>query len=141
MAKLSLQILSRTENLQLVREFIAERARGSGFDDATVQDIVLAVDEACTNIIRHGYEGKPDETIEVVVHTLENAFEVCIFDRGKTFDPATVKPPDIQKNADRKTRGGFGLYLMKKLMDDVEFRFLPGAPNELRMRKYLVPRS
>lgn len=137
----SLRILSRTENLQAVRKFITAHARTSGFDEETVQNIVLAVDEACTNIIRHAYNGNPDGVIDIHVQNVGNALEVQIFDTGKKFDPSRIQPPDVQKNVHRQERGGFGLYLMKRLMDEVEFHFAPGAPNTLRMRKYLSARS
>ncbi|MBP8975499.1 MAG: ATP-binding protein [Bacteroidetes bacterium] len=132
-----LRIMSRTENLRSVRNFVAAKARQFGFGEDEVQNIILAVDEACTNIIKHGYNGNPDKSIDIMIDASSNVFEVRIYDTGRTFDPSAVKPPAIQKHMKHHERGGYGLFLMKNLMDEVEFVFRPDVPNELRLRKYL----
>ncbi len=129
-------IKSRTEFLQKVREFIEERTLQYGFSEDVAQNIVLAVDEACTNSIKHGYSNDPNQTIKVEVSQTPLYFEVRIYDKGKTFNPDAIEEPDVKKNIQRHERGGFGLYLMKKLMDKVEFHFVPGSENTIVMRKY-----
>ena len=61
--KLTKSILSRTDKLLEVREFVLEAARNSGFSEEEASKIVLAVDEACTNVIKHAYQFAPDRTI------------------------------------------------------------------------------
>lgn len=131
------KIISKTDNLVEVREFIGSAARQLGFDEEEISNIVLAVDEACTNIIKHAYQYAPDKEIEISLVLNNEFFEVKIFDNGKSFDPETLRPPDLKSNLGKHRRGGLGVYLMKRLMDKVEYHFQPGKRNEVHLVKYL----
>ena len=120
-----------------VREFISEAAREFGFQDEETANIVLSVDEACTNTIKHAYQFAPDQKIEIDVLRGKDSFEVRITDKGKPFDPELIKPPDLRQHLTQYRRGGLGVYLMKRLMDKVEYSFKPGKKNEVRLIKYL----
>jgi serine/threonine-protein kinase RsbW len=135
----SLTIESRTERLIAVREFVSEAARTLGFSDEDVSKIALAVDEACTNVIKHAYRYDPGRDITVTVGTAENAFEVAIRDHGVQFDPTGVQKPDMKEYLTNFRRGGLGVYLMRSLMDRVEYSIKPGERNEVRLIK-LLPR-
>ena len=100
-------------------------------------NIVLAVDEACTNIIKHAYEYAADKEIEISILQNNRSFEIRIYDNGRTFDPSTLRPPDLKEHIGHLRRGGLGVYLMKRLMDKVEYNFYPGKRNEVRLTKYL----
>jgi serine/threonine-protein kinase RsbW len=132
----SKRILSRTDNLLEVREFVGEEARAFGFSDEDAANIVLAVDEACTNIIKHAYQYATDKEIEVSVVPKNRSFEIRIFDNGRSFDPGTIRQPDLKEHIGHRKRGGLGVYLMKKLMDKVEYNFHKGKRNEVRLIKY-----
>ncbi len=136
--KISKTIPSRTDNLLEVREFVSEAARQFGFGDEDIANIVLAVDEACTNIIKHAYQYAPDKEILVSIVRNDGAFEVRIKDNGKNFDPNELRPPDLKQNLSHHRRGGLGVYLMKKLMDKVEYHFTEGKSNEVSLVKYLT---
>jgi serine/threonine-protein kinase RsbW len=129
------RIPSRTENLLEVREFVGSAARSFGFSDEDIANIVLAVDEACTNIIKHAYQYAGDKEIEVSILPSNRSFEIRIFDNGKSFDPSTLRPPDLKEHIGHHRRGGLGVYLMKRLMDKVEYNFNPGKRNEVRLIK------
>ncbi len=135
--KISKTVLSRTDNLLEVRDFVSDAARQFGFSDEDVANIVLAVDEACTNIIKHAYQYAPDKEIMVSIIRNNGAFEVKIQDSGKNFDPNVLQPPDLRQNLSHHRRGGLGVYLMKKLMDKVEYNFTAGKSNEVSLVKYL----
>ena len=83
----TLHIESRTERLIAVRDFVSDAAREFGFADEDVNKIALAVDEACTNVIKHAYRFAPDRDIAVTVRPHNAAFEVAIRDTGIGFDP------------------------------------------------------
>ncbi|MBI3004369.1 MAG: ATP-binding protein [Ignavibacteriales bacterium] len=130
-------ILSRTDHLSEVRAFVSEAASAFGFLDEDIANISLAVDEACTNIIKHAYQNAPDKEIEIsVIHNKKN-FEIRIVDFGRRFNPQELKAPDLRRNLAHHRRGGLGVYLMKRLMDKVEYNFMPGRHNEVRLIKYL----
>ena len=133
----TITIQSRTERLIRVREFVSTAARKFGFGDEDVSKIALAVDEACTNIIKHAYESDPRKNISVTIKGRNGTFEVAIRDSGAEFDPAGVPSPDMQEYLTHYRRGGLGMYLMKSLMDKIEYNIKPGRPNEVRLTKYL----
>lgn len=133
----SIQIESRTERLIAVREFVSEAAHEFGFTDEDVSKIALAVDEACTNVIKHAYKFDPTKTIQVVVRTDNGVFEIAIRDTGTQFNPAQVRRPDMKEYLSHYRKGGLGVFLMKSLMDKVEYEIAPGKMNEVRLIKYL----
>jgi serine/threonine-protein kinase RsbW len=135
--KISKTVLSRTDHLLEVRDFVSDAARQFGFGEEDVANIVLAVDEACTNIIKHAYQYAPDKKIFIAIHRKNGTFEVTIKDNGKNFDPDALKAPDLKRNLSHHRRGGLGVYLMKKLMDRVEYNFEAGQSNEVSLVKYL----
>jgi serine/threonine-protein kinase RsbW len=129
-------IPSRTDCLIEIREFVGSAARSFGFSEEETANIILAVDEACTNIIKHAYQYVADKKIEVAITQDNDVFEVKIFDNGRTFDPSTLQPPDLKEHIGHQRRGGLGVYLMKRLMDKVEYNFKPGKRNEVTLIKY-----
>jgi len=133
----SIHIESKTERLIAVRDFVSAAAQEFGFTDEEISKIALAVDEACTNVIKHAYKFDPGKKITVTVKRGKGVFEVSILDTGKQFNPAGVQTPDMKEYLSQFRRGGLGVYLMKTLMDKVEYNFEPGQPNEVRLTKYL----
>jgi serine/threonine-protein kinase RsbW len=133
----SIQVESRTERLITVRDFVSEAARSFGFGDEDISKIALAVDEACTNIIKHAYRSDPTKIIQVKVRAGNGTFEVAIQDEGIRFNPTQVQPPDMREYLTHFRRGGLGVHLMKSLMDKVEYSIDPGKANEVRLTKYL----
>ena len=136
-ASVSRTIKSKTEHLLDVREFISSAAQRLGFSDEETSKIVLAVDEACTNIIKHAYQYDPNKEIRISINTTKGALEILIEDEGKSFNPLAVKPPDLKQHLKQFRRGGLGVYLMKTLMDEVEYNLNPGKKNVVRLLKYL----
>ena len=133
----SINIESRTEHLIAVREFVSSAARSFGFGDEDVSKIALAVDEACTNIIKHAYKFEPGKSITVTIRGRNGALEIVIQDFGKAFDPDKITTPDMKEYLAHFRRGGLGVYLMKSLMDKVEYAIVPGKKNEVRLTKNL----
>lgn len=134
--KSTLTIPSQTERLNDVREFVSGLARVHGFGEDDINKITIAVDEACTNIIKHGYDYSPDKSIDVDIIRKGNDFEIVISDKGKQFDPGSIQSPDMKDYFEHYRRGGLGVYLMKRIMDKVEFD-LHSDKNVLRMIKTL----
>lgn len=133
----SIKIESRTEHLIVVREFVSEAAQRFGFTDDEISKIALAVDEACTNVIKHAYKFDPSRSITITVSGRNGTFEVRIEDTGRQFNPAQIQPPDMKEYLTHYRKGGLGMYLMKSLMDKVEYDIKPGRTNEVRLTKYL----
>lgn len=137
--KLTKIIQSRTDNLLEVREFVMLAARQFGFSEEESSKIVLAVDEACTNVIKHAYQNAPDRSIQIEIMPDGKTFQVSVIDEGKSFNPNSAKMPDLKQHLSNFRRGGLGVYLMRTLMDKVEYNYSPGKRNEVRLIKYLTP--
>ena len=135
--KLKLKITSHTSNLMLVRDFIADAAKNFGFDDENINKIIMAVDEACTNIIKHAYGSQPGQPIDIAVTTDNKRFSVIIRDKGRHFEPTTINPPNMQEYLKQFKVGGLGIHLMKSLMDEIKYKIQPGIQNEVKLIKYL----
>ncbi len=128
-------VKSRTENLSLIRDFVSKKASAAGLSKEDIENIMLAVDEACTNIIKHAYKSYNDG--EIVINLEFNAQKVLIsiIDYGNTFNPDSVPDPDLQKYYKNGRVGGLGMYLMKTLMDDVKYISVPGEYNKVLLSK------
>lgn len=138
----TLQIQSRTELLADMRGFVSDAARSFGFSEGEVGKIELAIDEACTNIIKHAYKYNPDGIIEIRlsvqnVGKTNRKFIVEILDSGVSFDSSKYTAPDMTEYFRKLRHGGLGIVLMKKLMDEVEFGPSVGNRNTIRLIKYL----
>ena len=130
-----LRVNSKTENLSLIRDFVSEKALNAGIQMDTVEKIMLAVDEACTNIIKHAYKYSPDGEIIINIDYNEKKFTITIIDYGKSFEPDSVPLPNLQKYYHEHKVGGLGIYLMKSLMDDVKYTSVPGKYNQVLLSK------
>lgn len=131
-------IKSKTENLSIVRDFIYDCCNDRQIAGKTVDDVVLAVDEACTNVIKHAYKYLPDGKIIVKVIFRDNKFLVDITDFGNSFESDTLKRPDMNEYFKMKKVGGLGVHLMKTLMDDVRYESIPGKYNKVILTKAIA---
>ena len=130
----SLRILSATRNLGKVRRFVARHAREVGFSDQVVEQVTLAVDEACSNVIRHAYGGRKNGPVDIAVIVEPEVFTVAIRDEGRAFEPGKYQSPDLNRSIRNRRPGGFGIYMMRKLMDEVQYHS-DGLHNEVRLSK------
>ena len=135
--KYQLKLQSSTKHLELIREFVPNIARGVGFDDEKINQIELAVDEACTNVVKHAYKGDDKQPLDVMVQTDKKKFKIIISDKGKGFSPQKIKTPDMKKYLSEMRVGGLGIYLMQTLMDEVDFKIEPGKKNQVQLVKYI----
>ncbi len=131
---LELRFFAKADRLKLIRPAILAAARMSGFDEQLGHDIVLAVDEACQNIIIHGYQGRSDQRIALAAFRLSDGMELQLRDTAPTIDPATIRPRDL----DHIRPGGLGTHFIQEVMDDIAFQPAPdGVGNLLSLTKRL----
>jgi len=134
-----LKIDSRLENLHKVREFIRKNAIKFGFDEIEAEKIVLAVDEVCTNSIKHSYRNKPDGEIKIEVKEEKDRFVIIISYGGLPFDPSKVKiesPVEKFKRTGKVKRGKLGMFIVHSFMDDVKYES-KGDENVVVLIKFL----
>ena len=127
----TLVIKSQPDQIARVRNWVAEKAQAAGFSAEDTFALKLATSETCTNVIRHAYEGADDKDIVVSVSIEGDALSLTIRDFGKKFDLSDYKSPDL----DTPSEGGYGIYLTRGLMDEVEYDTSPPEGTVLRMVK------
>ena len=123
------------DNLDEIREFVKEEARQVGFSDKEIYAIQLAADEASTNIIEHAYAGVKDGKIEIDCTVTDKELKIVLRDQGAAFNPASVPEPNVKADLSDRKIGGLGMYLMRKLMDEVFYESSTDEGNILTMVK------
>ncbi len=131
-----LKISAATENLGIIRDFVSRLAHKVGFSAEEVDQIVLAVDEACTNVIKHAYKFDASRLIEIEITIDSKKITILITDHGNGFDLSKLPKPNLNVAAKKARAGGLGIHLMKKLMDDVQFNIVRGKMTQVRLIKY-----
>lgn len=125
---------SDPDNLRLVRRKVAETLAQLGFADDDRQRIVLAVDEAVANVIRHAYGGCCDGRVELSFWLDTDALRFELRDYAQPVDPSRIKPRDLSECRP----GGLGINLIDSVMDHWIFRQPEdGVGNQLTMIKRL----
>lgn len=123
------------KNLDEIREFVGEVAQRIGFSEKEVYSIQLAADEASTNIIEHAYAGVRDGKIEIDCSVTDKELKIVMHDNGKPFDPSSVPEPNVKAELSERKIGGLGMYLMRQLMDEVNYESSSEEGNTLTMIK------
>lgn len=130
-----LTIHATLEALEPISEFITGAAHAAGLDEHAAWQVQLAVDEAATNIIQHGYPQGEVGRIALRWQVERGIFVVALHDWGRGFNPSEVPRPDLTSPLEERQAGGLGIYLMNRLMDTVSFVFDPQRGNTLTMTK------
>jgi serine/threonine-protein kinase RsbW len=118
---LELTIPSETRYLQMVRELARRFAESAGFGAADAQKIGLAVDEATTNVIQHAYHGRDEGEIEIHFEPEDDNLTIQLLHDGDSFDPAVLPEFDPERFITERRKGGMGVYIMKQVMDRVDY--------------------
>ena len=118
-----------------VRAMIRSYLTSKGIDSEKVQELVLAVDEACTNSIRHAYGGQDDKKMELSLNMRDGWIELELCDSGipAPYDRVKRKSEDTIA-AEMLTPGGLGMHLIYNVFDDVTFTPGDEEGNTIRMR-------
>lgn len=132
----TVKFAAKFEYLDEIREFVGGIARSGGFSDKDVYNIQLATDEAASNIIEHAYEKIPDGMLELSCGVRDDAITIILTDRGESFDPSEIPLPDLKADLSERKIGGLGIFLMRKLMDEVHYEAKSNKGNVLTMIKH-----
>jgi serine/threonine-protein kinase RsbW len=130
----SIIVPATLDSLATISQFITDATTRVGLDDHAAWQVQLAVDEAATNIIQHGYDQAPGE-IGLAWRVEDGQLIVTLRDTGRRFNPDDVPAPDITSPLEERQAGGLGIYLMGRLMDNVQFTFDDQHGNLLTMTK------
>jgi len=132
--KEQLKVPASVEYLGELRDFVTKVGRRHGFSERVINAFKLSIDEAATNIIKHAYrDWEGSITIRAIVK--KNSLTMVLIDQSKYFDPRQVSDPDLQRYVDIGKKGGLGIFIMRRLLDEIDYRKTEEG-NELWMVKY-----
>jgi serine/threonine-protein kinase RsbW len=129
-----LRIPGELERLAEIRGFVKERATTLGVGRDVLSDLLVAVDEAATNVILHGYRSQAG-FLEIDVVRDGDALVIRLRDEALPFDPTTVPPPDLSAPPEERALAGMGIYMMRQVVDEVSHRTTLQRGNELTLVK------
>ena len=128
-----LSITSHPENLKGIRKVMKDIVSKTGLSKEDSGCIILAIDEACSNIIKHGYKNDYNQKIDLTITLETNLLTISIIDNGIGFDKTPIKTRDI----DEIKPGGLGIYIINQVMDQVEYTRTSEGFNKIKMVKKL----
>jgi len=129
---IKLEVRSHPRYLRLIRNATYDIALICGFTEDEAKDLRLVIDEACTNVIKHSYQYDYSKPIILNFFLYDDRFEMLIEDCGTKVSPSQIRPRDI----DKVRPGGLGVYIIKKLMDVMEYDPTGKDGPRLRLVKY-----
>lgn len=127
-----LVIQSRLERIPDARQWLTEHARAAGFAEDVILDLGLALSEALANVVEHAYGGNADQEIHLSLAIDSEKLCLTIRDFGKKFDLANYTVPDL----DEPSEGGYGVFLIHELMDEVTYDTSPPTGTKLTLIRY-----
>ena len=125
-------IQSSSEELKHLRENLKNFLQAAGFEGLPLENILVALGEACANCIRHSYRGEPGH--EIQIHAEDQAEKVVfkVRDFGEKIDLTRLKPPELPP----QQGGGLGVYFMQTMMDKIKYNTAHSNGNEIILVKY-----
>ena len=125
---------NRVEELSRLEAFMDSVAEGCNMDPATATNINLALEEAVTNVVMYAYPEGTEGEVDIEAIIVDNTLRFVVSDDGKPFDPTVAPEADITLGVEDRPVGGLGIFLVRKIMDKVEYSRENGR-NRLIMTK------
>ncbi len=107
--------------LKKIRDFVKMKSKDFGIPPYLIDKMVLAVDEACTNIIKHSFNEDITKELCIEIDKEKDNFFVSIYDNGKPFDPNNVNSPNMDNYFKEFKKSGLGIYLIRSLIDEIQY--------------------
>lgn len=126
-----LSIISHPENLKKIRKVMKDVLSKTSLSKKDSGCVILAVDEACSNIIKHSYKNDYNQKIDLTIILKTNLLTISILDNGIRFNKNSIETRDI----DEIKPGGLGIYIINQVMDQVEYARTSEGFNKLKMVK------
>jgi len=124
------------KNLETICDYVTHFANEAGLNESEVYAVQLAVDEASTNIMEHGYGRECPNRIDISCEILEDGLKVVIYDDAEPFNPEAVPDPEINVSLEEIKPRGLGIFFMRKMMDEVHYETSENMGNTLTMIKH-----
>lgn len=114
------------DQLRSIRNFVSDVLSQFKLSGLEINSMVLAVEEVCANLMIHSHQCNPKDKIKVHINIEpDNGITFKIIDEGEGFDINGYKEPSIHEIIKQKKKGGLGLMLVRRIMDDIEYKREP----------------
>ena len=134
-----LDVEAENDNLQQVLSFIDQHLENLGCSPKVQMQIAVAAEEIFVNIANYAYNpGKGKATVKIEVCPSPLTVTITFMDNGKPFDPTKKKDPNVTLSADEREIGGLGIFMTKKMMDDVSYEYIDGKNVLAEAEGYLI---
>ncbi len=134
----NIQVSCCTGELQTIRDFVYDKLKKYALSDVVLNQLILAVDEICANLIIHSHHCNPHHTIELAILVKEcGEITFEIYDKGQGFDFSSQREPCIKDIIKKRKKGGVGLLLVRRIMDRIEYEYSDETQrNVYRLQKF-----
>ncbi len=124
------------ENIESLSNFSDLSLRKFGMPEDKLQELLMALDEAITNIVMYSY-GKEKEkgNVKIIVGLEDECAVVEVIDQGKKFDPTLCPEPDLNVPLEERQAGGMGVQLIRKLTDSMRYYNIEGSNHFILTKK------
>ncbi|GAA0877704.1 hypothetical protein GCM10009119_06720 [Algoriphagus jejuensis] len=133
--KYRLDLSCQTSALSELRAFLQHALGAATLDEIEKHQVTLAVEEVCANLIIHSHRCNPMDIIQLEIRDSHEKLIFEISDQGEAFNILDYEVPDLKKVMLQKRKGGLGIILVKKIMDEIEFESKDGT-NTCRLIKW-----
>ena len=130
----SFELKSNLSELDNLCQNLEDCGQKLGLSKKLIFEINLALDELFTNIISYGFDDDGEHIIKVTITPENEGLCLCIVDDGKPFNPIDVASPEAARDMESVNIGGLGIHLMKKMVDDIDYKRIEGK-NKLTLKK------
>jgi len=129
------EVIGNPKNLALIHKFLYKNLTNLKIDKDLIENIIISVDEACANIVHHNYKKVNNKKIRIVLEKTSSDLIIDIYDEGKKFNILKYRLKGGLKEINwfKMKKRGFGIFLIMKLTDKVEWEYKKGIGNHLRL--------
>ncbi|MBO4897864.1 MAG: ATP-binding protein [Clostridia bacterium] len=129
-----LKVPAKLEKLDEILDFAGSLLEANGASVQVCTQVRMALEELYANVTLYAYPKGEDGWVEIRADVTDGVAAFQIIDAGKPFDPLAKPDPDILLSGEERAIGGLGIYMVKTMMDEVEYEYSGGC-NRLTLRK------
>ncbi|MBU1075941.1 MAG: ATP-binding protein [Spirochaetes bacterium] len=131
------KFISKKINLEKIRECVGKALEKKSVHEDDIYRMQLATDEACSNIIMHNYDEDTNRPIFISIKDLGDKVSILIEDEGDKFNPLDITDPNLDQYIEKYKKNGLGVYLMRRLVDEIRYHTAAEQGNKIELIKYL----
>jgi sigma-B regulation protein RsbU (phosphoserine phosphatase) len=129
-----IRLSNDVQEIPLLNAFVDEICEFNGLDEMTTMQMNLAIEEAVVNVMNYAYPEGTKGFVDITSMSDDESLQFVISDNGKPFDPTTKEEVDTTLPVEKRRIGGLGIFLVRKMMDNVKYEYKDGQ-NILTLRK------